>query len=240
VRDLTICLPYYLNAGMLQAHYGFLAALEPDLKPHLRLIVVDDGSPASPATPPERSIGLPVEIYRITVDVPWNQDAARNLAVDRAVTDWLVLTDVDHRPTSETVRNLVEGKLKEAVAYRFGLRLDMPSLKPKLDRQGHHHPHPNSWVMTKGLYDQVGGYDEALAGNYGTDGDFARRLAEVARVRDLPWPLVRYPREVIADASTTTLVRKRPEEKERIRAIKSTRGPDWRPLRGSFPWVRVA
>jgi hypothetical protein len=240
VRDLTLCLPYYLNAGMLQVHYAFLAQLEPELKARVRLIVVDDGSPTSPAKAPERDIGVSVEIYRITVDVPWNQDAARNLAVDRARTDWLVLTDIDHRPTAETLRHLVEDKLKEKHAYRFGMRLDMPSLKPKLDRQGSHHPHPNSWVMTKALYDRAGGYDEALAGNYGTDGDFARRLALVCTIRQLPWPLVRYPREVIADASTTTLARKLPEQKEAIRTSIRARGADWRPLRGSFPWERVA
>jgi hypothetical protein len=50
LRDLTLCLPYYINAGMLAAQYAALAALPAETcKACLRLIVVDDASPSSPA-----------------------------------------------------------------------------------------------------------------------------------------------------------------------------------------------
>jgi hypothetical protein len=239
VRDLTLCLPYYINAGMLAAQYAALAALRPETKAHLRLIVVDDASPSSPAAPPQADIGVPVEIYRITVDVPWNQDAARNLAADRARTEWLILTDIDHVLHEKTAARLVAEDLQPYAVYRFGRRLDAPDLAPKI-KNGHHHPHPNSWVMTRAMYDRVGGYDEALAGNYGTDGDFARRVAQVAPVLTLKWPLIRYPREVIADASTTTLARKDEAQKARIRELIHARPKKgWTPLRGSFPWEQV-
>jgi hypothetical protein len=41
--------------------------------------------------------------------------------------------------------------------------------------------------MTRAMYDRIGGYDEALAGNYGTDGDFARRAERRPR-RSTTWP----------------------------------------------------
>jgi hypothetical protein len=238
VRDLTLCLPYYINAGMLAAQYAALAALPENLKACLRLIVVDDASPSSPAAAPAADIGVPVEIYRFKVDVAWNQDAARNLAVARARTDWVILTDIDHVLAESTFDRAIVGKLRPDTIYKFGVRLDAPGLAPKL-KNGKHHPHPNSWVMTRAMYDRIGGYDEALAGNYGTDGDFARRAERTAPIDHLAWPLIRYPREVIADASTTTLQRKNPADKERMREIMRGRGPGWRPLRGRFAWEQV-
>jgi hypothetical protein len=239
VNPVTLCLAYYLNPAMLRLQYEFLRGLPAELKAHLAVIVVDDGSPSDPAAPPAADIGVPVQVFRITVDVPWNQDAARNLAVARAMTPWVALTDMDHVLPEETVRGLVQGRLDKGRVYRFGRRLDAPYLAPKI-KHGAPHPHPNSWVMTRKTWDRIGGYDEALAGNYGTDGDFQRRARAVAPIEDLPLALIRYPREVVADASTTTLPRKRPEDKDRIRAIIGERGPGWRPLRLSFPWVRVA
>lgn len=240
MRPLTICLPYYMNPGMLAVQYQAIAALPDALREHLQLVIVDDGSPVHPAGSVLRfGLDVSVKIYRITVDVRWNQDAARNLAAAQAETDWLLLTDIDHIPTQAAFEFLMTAKLDEATVYRFGHRLDAPHLTPKI-KHGCMHPHPNSWVMTKALYDRIGGYDEALAGNYGTDGDFTRRAKAEAALVELPIALVRYPREVVADASTTTLERKNLDDKARIRAIMKGRGEGWRPLRGSFPWERVA
>jgi hypothetical protein len=66
--------------------------------------------------------------------------------------------------------------------------------------------------MTRALYDRVGGYDERYAGVYGTDGAFKRGVEKNASaVIEIKEALIRVPREVIADASTTTLARKSPD-----------------------------
>jgi hypothetical protein len=45
---------------------------------------------------------VPLQIYRIMVDVRWNQDAARNIGAAHAENNWLVLTDIDHMVPEET------------------------------------------------------------------------------------------------------------------------------------------
>lgn len=232
MRAITLCMAYYLNAGMLAVQYEHLAAFAPDLKAHLNLIVVDDGSPRDPAMPPARDPGFNVELYRMLKDVRWNQDACRNLAAARACTEWLLLTDMDHMVPEATLRTVMAKKLDPRTVYRFS-RVSAPDMAP-------YKPHPNSWLLTREVYDRMGGYDEALAGLYGTDADFRDRAMAVAPIVTLKEPLIRVPREVIADASTTTYERKTDADRAGIPAIKAQRGPGWRPLRGSFQWERVA
>lgn len=233
MRELTVVLPYYMNPQMLARQYAALRDLSPSLKAGVRLIVVDDGSPRDPATPED--IGLPLEIYRIKVDVRWNQDAARNLGVDRSQTKWLFLTDIDHLIPEKTFARVLEGPLERKNVYRFSRVNDVTFDNYK--------PHPNSWMMTRKMWERIGGYDERFAGYYGTDGDFLVRVRKCADfVVMLSAPLVRVPREVTPDASTTTYTRKDTYDKPEIRRITAEReiDPNWRPLRLQFPWERVA
>lgn len=232
MRKLTIALPYYENPGMLERHFAALEALPEQLRVQLRLIVVDDGSPRFPAV--ARPCGVDVEIYRITVDVRWNQDAARNLGVHHAPDGWVLMTDIDHLIPTSTLEALVYGGLDEATIYRFS-RVSEP------DMAGYK-PHPNSWLMTKAMFERTGGYDERFAGFYGTDADYRDRVVQAAPVVVLPNFLVRVPREVTPDASTTAYQRKQPEDQAAIPEIKRERArdPNWRPKRLTFPFVRVA
>lgn len=232
MRELTIALPYYLNAGMLARQYETFRALPESLRIHLRLIVVDDGSPRGPAVPAD--IGMALEIYRIGIDVRWNQDAARNLGVDRSTTRWLLLTDIDHLIPQATLETAVYGNLDSRKVYRFS-RVSAPDMEP-------YKPHPNSWLMTRKMYDAIGGYDERLAGYYGSDADFRNRAhAAAVEVVVLPDALIRVPREVIADASTTAYGRKEHQDRVNIPRILHERSmtPNWRPRRLTFPWTRV-
>lgn len=230
---ITIVLPYYINPGMLARHYAELRALPAELRAQLQLIVVDDGSPRDPAAPPAAELGLPLQIYRMRRDVRWNQDACRNVGAHHATTRWLLLTDVDHLIPQKTLAALVAGAFDQAVVYRFA-RLSEPDLKP-------YKPHPNSWFLTRKLYERIGGYDERFAGYYGTDADFRDRAAAVARIEQLALPIVRVPREVTPDASTTTFGRKEPQDQEMIPRIRRERNKvkGWRPLRLTFAYDRV-
>lgn len=239
MTPFTLVMAYYENAGMLHEHARTCyTKLEPELARNLHVVIIDDGSPTSPAEPVARAIDwsflASFQLWRMGVDVRWNQDACRNIGVREAPTKWLLLTDMDHVVPLDTWRALMDGKLSKKRVYRFG-RVSMPDLAPyKL--------HPNSWALTRDMFWAIGGYDEALAGNYGTDGDFLVRTRRVVgEPEQLDAVLIRYPREVIPDASTTTLTRKSLEDKVRVNKLIAARKsvPDWKPRHFSFPCERV-
>lgn len=238
-RPITLIFPYYENPTMLAGQLEYLAAMPGELRALLSLIVVDDGSPTHPLGPADlramEAAGLAdVQLWRIGVDVRWNWLACRNLAVEKARTVWVLMTDIDHMVPERTLRRIMAGKLNGRCIYRFS-RVDAPKQTP-------YKPHPNSWLMTREMFDATGGYDERFSGYYGTDGMFRDRCAAAAlEVILLEQPLVRVPREVVADASTTTYGRKEDQDREnvsRIRAEIAASG-DLTPRRGLFPHHQV-
>lgn len=225
---------YYENSGQWTRQADLLRTMPQEVKDNVHVIVVDDCSEEKPAH--KVKIGMPATVFRIKPPkVPWNQDAARNIGAYHTVTPWLLLTDMDHMVPKETWLSLVNGKFDESVVYRFS-RVSAPDMSP-------YKPHPNSWFMTKAMWDKVGGYDERFAGWYGTDADYRDRCAQFAKITLLPDVLVRVGREVVPDASTTQFPRKNQEgANENIRRIKQERNaiPGWRPKTLSFPYERMA
>jgi len=239
-RPFTLVMAYYDNPNMLIEQRRRWTELPDRIAQALHVVIVDDGSPRWPARDilplntwgnhPASRYGS-VQLFQMKQDVPWNQDACRNLGVKFARTEWVLLTDMDHVVPRGTWDRLMFGPLLNKAAYRFA-RVSMPECLP-------YKYHPNTWAMRAKCYWQCGGYDERLAGNYGTDGDFLIRVRARLAIEDLPQTIIRYPREVIPDASTTTLERKRADEKDNIRRLVGARGPDWKPLHFSFPYERV-
>jgi len=88
-------------------------------------------------------------------------------------------------------------------------------------------------LLQRAMFWKAGGYDEALSGHYGTDGDWRRRLAATAPVRTLKLEMVRY--EYVGDSSTTGYKRKQPQDAGK-KAIMARRGKGWRPKVLSFPY----
>lgn len=197
---LSFCLPFYRNQGMLAEQYRVWAGYPEELKQQIEIVLVDDGSP-QPAMDVPRPDGLPaLRLYRVLVDLPWHQHGARNLAASEAAGPWLLLTDMDHVLPAESLTRLLERLTGDAI-FTFH-RLDAPRLTPKRNDRGEFHPHVNTFALTKARFWATGGYDEDLTG-YGTDGYFRQRLyasGPAVHLEDVP--IVRYPREVIADASS--------------------------------------
>lgn len=247
MRAFTLVMAYYDNGAMLVEHVKTWRGLDPEIAKRLNVVIVDDCSPKVSAMQALEHAAIPdanggalrldhlgsLHVFRLGIDVPWNQDACRNIGVRHAPSDWVLLTDMDHVVPATTWRALMQGKLDSDSAYRFA-RVSAPNMTP-------YKYHPNTWAMTRAMFWQVGGYDEALAGNYGTDGDFLRRTMGQADVRDMKEHVIRFPREVIPDASTTTLERKRPDEKRAISTIIAARrtNPKWKPQHFRFPFSKV-
>jgi hypothetical protein len=226
-------MPYYMNPGMLQRQQAQWRAFPDELKARLHVIVVDDGSPTGRASTVVEPSGVAsFRLFRTLVDVRWNWLFCRNLGVDQASTDWLLMTDIDHLLPVETLRRIVAGPLDPTYVYRFK-RVDAPDLTD-------YKPHPNTWLMTKAFFNRIGGYDERFSGYYGTDGEFRDRVEARARaVVLLPEVMIRVPREVIPDASTTTYGRKEEQDKWNVKRIRSDRdsSEDRRTKRLTFEWV---
>lgn len=240
---LSLVYPFYANPTMLSEQYRIWAAYPEELKERLEVVVVDDGTPypETAAGNVERPAGLPtLRIFRVLKDLPWHQHGARNLGAHVAAGAWLFLSDMDHVLPSESLAVLVP-KLNYEVVYTFR-RLDAPTLAPTM-KNDRPHPHPNTFAMTRRRYWEVGGYDEDCTG-YGTDSFFRSRLfADRQPVHLLDVPIVRYPRQVVPDASTRTLPRKegRPAgHRHRLRALVARKAREGRkPTTLAFEWTRV-
>jgi len=198
MRSITFVCAYYRNPGMLKAQQATWQGYAPEVRERFHVRVTDDCSPKGVARKVVEPCGIAsYELWRTDVDVRWNWLFGRNLGASRAPIDcnWLALTDIDHVMPEATARRLMAGPLDEDVIYRFS-RVDAPNLTP-------YKAHPNSWFMSRDMWAKVGGYDERFSGFYGSDADFRDRCQAASRaIVMLPEPLIRYPREVLADAST--------------------------------------
>ena len=244
---LAICQPYYKNPGMLAEQYRVWAAYPEAAKAQLEVVLVDDASPL-PAADVPRPEGLPaLRIYRVKKDVPWHQHGARNLAAKEAAAPWLLLTDMDHVLPSHTLEALLAlvARTSNDTVYTFH-RLDAPLLTPTRDDRGNLKPHVNSFAIHRGHYWAIGGYDEDCVG-YGTDSYFRTRMKAASRMKHLvDLALIRYPREVVPDASGSSpgmdprafrnAGRRTAETRRRLQAKAARKLP---PTVLAFEWERV-
>jgi len=139
---------------------------------------------------------------------------------------WCLLTDMDHMVPADTLAHLVIRAHDPAAIYRLSRRESTGELI---------HPHPNSMLMTREKFWNVGGYDEALSGFYGTDGDWRRRCAAAGQVWTLPDELRRH--EYAGDSSTRKYLRKQPQDAGKKKVLQARRWDrTWKPRVLSFPY----
>jgi len=249
MNAITFICGFYKNLGMFTEQQKVWADYPADLKAQFHAIVTDDCSPKGfrLGRKAVSDVGIAsIQVYRTLTDVRWNWLFCRNLGVSKALTEWVLLTDVDHVLPAETLRMLVNETLDPNVVYRPS-RIDAPRPWPfALDEcavRENKRYHPNSWLMTRAMFAKIGGYDERLSGCYGTDGEFRDRvIARAKNVVLLTEPMVRYGREILPDASTTDFTRKNDPvndadlvERRQLRALLG----DWCPLNLSFPYEHI-
>lgn len=242
MRSLALIYAYYDNPRMLEVQYGVWMRYPDYLRRRCSFVVVDDGSPRWPAADVNRPESLEhLSIYRVKKDIPWHQDGARNLGAHVAPDGWLFLSDMDHVLPPDSLEALWRHAGDPGRFYTFD-RHDAATGQPMLNAAGVHKPHPNTYAMTRSLYWLAGGYDEDFCGVYGTDGAFRKQLGRVGSHCHLRVPIVRYSREVVPDASTTTLCRKEyggVEAKRAAHARKEQAGRSGRILTLAFEWERA-
>ena len=199
---ISLVFAYYENPSMLALQWREIAKYPASLKREIEVIVVDDCSPAKPASEVDMPQNLPRHsIFRLDRDVRWNQDAARNIGAHEALSPWLLLTDMDHVVPKETLAQLVSMDKNPSVFYTFS--------RIKFASGDQREPHPNSYFMTKELYWAIGGHDEDFAGIYGKDFLFrkrAHRFTDEVILHDAP--IARVGTTMVSDAGTRTISRR--------------------------------
>lgn len=226
-KPLTLIVPYYEQPVFFAAQLGHWCGFALDLLAKLTVIVVDDGSPTLPAEGVDAPRPPAFRLFRIGVDVRWNWLAARNIGFHYAPDGWCLVTDMDHVVPESTLRSVMYGQHDPSVVYVF-------SRKEHTGKSIG--PHSASFLMTREMFWQIGGYDEALSGHYGTDGVYRRQIAQHAPIHILPDVLERH--EFVEDSSVTRYKRKQPEDAAVSRIVRA-RKRNWKPKVLSFPYREV-
>lgn len=250
VKGLTIVLPYFNNRGMLLEQQRVWNDYPDYVRDRLHVVVVDDCSDGNNAISPDMVVChslASLRLYRITEKKRWNWLACRNLGARVATTRWMILTDIDHVVPSRTLTAILDGDFRSDDAYKFKRVTATKPWPYDIAQLPEYKPHNDTWLLSRDLfyYDKGGrfvcGYDERLSGCYGTSGEFSDRVRQCARaIVSMTDIVIRYPREVIADASTSPTVYTRkgdPVNDEALREMKLARSEihGWRPLHGLVP-----
>lgn len=222
---ISLILPYYDNPAMLQRQQQEWATYPEDIE----ILVVDDCSPNYPAA--DVLTHPTAKLFRLKLDVRWNWIACRNIGAQQAAGPWLLLTDIDHIVSRETLDECRQAK--PGFTYNFE-RVQAPHRSPV-------NVHCNSWLIEKRRFWEIGGYDERFSGWYGSDHCFRLRVTAAGKALRIKSPLVRYGRSVVPDANTRAYDRKTPADRENVGRIKKERAAlgDWKPLTHTFRWERL-
>lgn len=245
---ITLIIPYYNQPEMLRQQMFAWLRYAPNVLESMQFLIVDDGSMVHPALPIVKAHNqlesLNITLLRIKSDIPWNRGGARNLGSMEAVTPWLLHMDIDHVLSDYDAKKLMMSTVNTRQWYRFKrLRVgaaDDTRNKDTIPREstmGEIKPHIDSYLISRQLYWQTGGYDEDYSGCLGGGSPFLKRLTAIIEPQVLSIYLRVYTKHVFSDSSVTTLDRST-DEYTRRRTAKEASGntKPKNPLR--FDWER--
>ncbi|MBD5165901.1 glycosyltransferase family A protein [Helicobacter sp.] len=165
--QLTYITHFYCNQKNIDSVISLLRLYEsysPELLDLIMFVVVDDGSPLHYEIP---HFNLNLRWIKIKEDIPWNQAGARNLGVTYAVSDKIVLSDLDFYLFENTLWHLVRHKPCGRNVYKIYRENE----KGECIRG-----HVNMFFMSRARFMRFFGYDEEFAGHYGREDDSFKKL----------------------------------------------------------------
>jgi glycosyltransferase involved in cell wall biosynthesis len=188
---------------MLEKWWKTIRSYDDEVLDNLHLVIVDDHGHPPAAIPLDIQAMLRCKLFRVTKQIEWNQMGARNLGVSHAESPWVLMMDPDmvvELPVAKRLLKLIP-KLRPGSLVKLLLRYT----NDVLDSTS-----PNVYLISKGDFVKVGGYDEDYAGHKGwSDVQFMHTLRGFRIKFHRPDGLwVRYyrPRD-ISDATVKTLNR---------------------------------
>lgn len=238
---ITLVYAYYENSKMFRLQMHEWRMYRPSEKQAITAIIVDDGSPRNPAVDMAKlyapEVGFPIRVLRIHENKPWNQDGARNLAMKNVLTQWALMTDMDHMVSRQEVSGLLDFSSHKAKRGEYY----MPA---RVDFDGRaNHPHANSYVFHVADFWAMGGYDEDFSGCYGSDGNFRKCARAMLKEKTTDaFKLTRWSGDAISDANTKDWGRKdSPYHRSQFPKLEAkAKGPPYKaeaPIR--FTWEQV-
>ncbi|MDA7814731.1 glycosyltransferase family 2 protein [Pontimonas sp.] len=163
---ISIILTYYKQPKALDWQLERLESLS---ALDFELVLVDDGSEDGVPLERLRRSTLSGKLITLKRDVKWNIPGARNWGFALASFDKCLTTDLDHRPTRETLENLVTWGRLRGKALLFSRRDESGSVM---------RPHTDSFFLSRDDFWEIGGYDERFSGAYGQNArDFGFRAS---------------------------------------------------------------
>jgi hypothetical protein len=248
VKKLSIIYPYYEAPRMLAVQLATWCSWPKGVWNFLDIVLVDDGSPRHPAKDLVWSlfklngtISNDIKIYRIHEDKTWNNHGARNLGAWVSESDYLLMLDIKHTIPASCIDNLAYANLSFDDLYVFPcVWLDLESgyswMMTKEDKPIK--PHPNTFLVGKNVFWNVGGYDEDYCGTYGGDGPMMRSLERVTERRMLNnFHVIRWDRSIISDSMVD--MQRDGKCKAAYRKLMESKNPDDKPINPiRFTWER--
>lgn len=197
----------YGQPKMLARQLQEFRTYQSDIRDKLRLIIVDDhGDPAV-----TREVGelfntlVKTTVVRIDTNIPWNQPGARNLGMRLAETDWCLMLDPDMVVPADMLFRMMAAanSMQRGELVKFGLK-HVNEPKRDVDMSS-----PNTYLIHREDFWDVGGYDEAFAGHKGwSDVQLLDILNACYRIHKRPdLHALFYSTNQIADAAVTSLDR---------------------------------
>ncbi len=151
----------YGQPKMLGVWFDTLRSYPPEIIAAMELVIVDDAGIPAAEIPQDIQDLLPCKLFRVKVDIPWNQPGARNLALDHIDTKLILFVDPDMVFPPEAMERMVEAgeglELKHVIRYQ--LKHKGSGLTDSTS--------PNTWFLHVEDFLYVQGYDEDFCGAKG-------------------------------------------------------------------------
>lgn len=176
---LSIVTHFYNSPEKIERQVAAWKKIDAAVLRLIEFIVVDDGSAEVPTID---CTGLPLRMFCIKTDIPWNQGGARNLGAFHASGEWGLFFDVDQLLLVDTLPSLLFSLagLNADVMYFlrangvFDSNVSMPMVH-----------HPNTYLVNVSRYRVYGMMDEDFSGYYGFEDLYMQRVWESSGRRRL-------------------------------------------------------
>lgn len=168
MKKLAILTHVYNAAKATQEQVDAWSTLSHRETELLEFLVADDCSDQALRL---RTYGLPLRLFRIPTDIPWNMAGAKNLLHSQSSAEWLLFFDIDNRINPVLLGTLARqvDQLDPGIIYLF------PWI---LLGEEQAQPHINTFLIHRETLDEIGGFDEDFCGHYGYEDVVFHLIAE--------------------------------------------------------------